>query len=515
MPPQDDGGWRGHGMALFELVLVLLLLGTVLTRVAQRIGAPYPALLAVAGAVMAFLPAGTPAALDPDLALALFVAPTLLDAAYDASPRDLRAAWLPVGSLAVVAVLLTVAGVAVVARLLVPGMPWSVAVVLGAIVAPPDASAATAVLRAVNPPRRVMTILEGESLLNDATALLVYRVALGAAAGTAFSPLSAGGTLLLTCAGGALLGWGLGRLYVAFLRPGGDIAVSVVTQFVGTFAIWIAAERLGVSPVLTTVFYAGTLARHVPGRAGGEHRRASYAVWEVAVYVLNALAFILVGLQLRQVVARSAGHMAATAGFALAVLATVVLVRIAWVLGFTTFLRRTQRGPHAMHPPLNGSLAVSWCGMRGIVTLATALALPADGAFPFRDDLVAAAVAVVLGTLVGQGLTLSPLLRLLRLEDDGTAARELALARAAMTGAVATALDRAEPAWAATLRAEFAADDAPPARHDLALSVIDTQRRHLLALRAQGTIGDDTFHQIEEELDWAEGHASHRRRALG
>ncbi len=502
-------------MALFELVLVLLLTGAVLTVLAQRIGAPYPALLAVAGAVLAFVPTRATATLDPELALALFVAPTLLDASFDASPRDLRANWAPVGSLVLVAVALTVAGVAAVAHMLVPDMPWAVAIVLGAIVAPPDASAATAVLRALSPPHRVMVILEGESLLNDASALLIYRVAVAAAAGAALSLWSAAGLLLLTCAGGAVLGVAFAWLYLRLIRPAKDLAVSVVTQFVGTFAVWIIADRLGVSPVITTFAYGITLARLVSNRLGAEHRRASYAVWEVAVFVLNALAFILIGLQLKGVLSRLDGHAAATAGFALAVLLTVVTVRIAWVMGFTTFLRLRPAPQGTFRPQVGGSVVVAWCGMRGIVTLATALALPVGGAdtppFPYRDMLIAAAFAVVLGTLVVQGLTLAPLMRWLRLEDDGMEERELALARE-HTGKVALDVLNAEGGpHAEVLRREYERP-LPAAGHHLVLKVLAAKRTRLVELRRTSIIGDNAYHHIEEELDWAEGHTNRRLR---
>ena len=505
-------------MQLFELVLVLLLTGAVLTVVAQRIGAPYPALLAVAGAALALVPAGNAPVLDPDLALALFVAPTLMDAAYDASPRDLKANWLPVGSLVLVAVGITVVAVACVARLLVPGMPWSVAVVLGAIVAPPDASAATAVLRQLVPPYRIMVILEGESLLNDASALLIYRVALGAVAGGAFSFWSAGWLLILTCIGGAALGFALAWIYMGLVRPAHDIAVSVVTQFVGTFAVWLIAERLGVSPVITTVFYAVTIARIAPARLGAEHRRASFAVWEVAVFVLNALAFILIGLQLRGVLARLDGHAAATAMFAGAILLTVVLARIAWVMGFTGMLRKFG-GPRTLKPPAGGAFVVSWCGMRGIVTLATALALPvADGAvaeFPYRDLLVAAAFAVVLGTLVIQGITLAPLLRWFRLADDGANLREVETARHETAEAVLRIL-RSSPGEPATaLLIEYEAVGPQADRHALTLKVIAAKRARLQQLRRDFVIGDHTYQQLEEELDWAEGHTLRRLRSAG
>ncbi|MBN8909279.1 MAG: cation:proton antiporter, partial [Rhodospirillales bacterium] len=221
-----------------------------------------------------------------------------------ASPRDLRANWLPIAGSAVVAVLLTIAAVACAARWLRPDMPWAVAVVLGAIVAQPDASAATAVLRALRPPHRVMVILEGESLFNDATALLIYRVALGVALGSwtgwIETPL-----LALSLVGGAVLGAALGRLWPPMIERIEDGPTSVIVQFVSTFALWILASRLGLSPILTLLCFAMALARR--SHMGARLLLQSYAVWDVTIFVLNVLAFILMGLQLRPILAGLGG----------------------------------------------------------------------------------------------------------------------------------------------------------------------------------------------------------------
>ena len=289
-------------MLLFELLIGLLLVGAVLTVLADRIGAPYPVLLALAGTALAIAPVEVPGIrLDPDLALTLFVAPVILDAAFDASPRDLRENWLPVSSLVLVAVALTIAAVALVARWLVPTMPWAAAVALGAVVSPPDPVSATAILGRLSPPRRLVVILEGEGLLNDVSALLVYRLAVGAALGTALTASHAVPLFLANSIGSVVLGWALARLYLLLTARITDLSISVVTQFVATFAVWILAERLGVSTVLTIVVYAVILARLTPTRQNAEIRRGSLAVWEVAVYVLNALAFILIGLQLQDI----------------------------------------------------------------------------------------------------------------------------------------------------------------------------------------------------------------------
>src|SRR5690242_3055616 len=206
-------------MLVFEWIVLLLLVAVLLAGAARRVGAPYPAFLALGGAALAFVPGAPRFVLDPALALALFVAPVLLDAAYDTSVRDLKNNWVPVASLVLVAVGLTTAAVAVVAHALVPGLPWAAAVALGAIVAPPDAAAATAVLRQVRLPRRLLTIVEGESLLNDASALLIYRLAVVAvAAGGAFSLGKVAPTFLLAVAGSVIVGPILGWAYLRLVR---------------------------------------------------------------------------------------------------------------------------------------------------------------------------------------------------------------------------------------------------------------------------------------------------------
>ena len=252
-------------MEVFEVVIALLLAGAALAAVARRIGAPYPALVALAGAA---------------LALALFVAPVLVDAAFDASPRDLRANWRTVASLALGAVALTIAVVAVLARLLVPDMPWSVAIALGAIVAPPDAAAATTVLKQLRPPHRLLVILEGESLFNDASALLVYRLAVGATLSGFLSGWSVLPTLLVVTVGSVVLGLVLSRLTLAVTARISDVATAMVFQFCGTFFVWILAEQLHLSGIITMVVYAMAASRRAAEIVPARIRIPSWAVWE-------------------------------------------------------------------------------------------------------------------------------------------------------------------------------------------------------------------------------------------
>src|SRR3989442_3082589 len=288
-------------MPLFELVIALLLAGAVLSAWARRISVPYPALLALAGAGLALLPRMPSVTLDPELALALFVAPVLLDAAFDSSPRDLKRHWRAVVGLAVAAVAATIGAVAAMARLCVPGLPWAAAIALGAIVAPPDAAAATAVLRQVRPPHRIVTILEGESLLNDATALLIYRVSVGAVLTGSFSLGAVAPTFFLGVAGSIVAGPVLAWTMLRVIKRVKDVPSSIILQFISTFGVWLLAERLGLSGVLTVVCYAVAAAREAPDITPARIRIPAYAVWETVVFVMNVLAFVLIGLQVRPI----------------------------------------------------------------------------------------------------------------------------------------------------------------------------------------------------------------------
>src|SRR3989454_2667091 len=282
-------------MALFESTLALLLGAVILTGLARRVGVPYPSLLAIAGAALASVPAGPELEIEPDLALALFVAPVLLDAASAPSPPARRRTVSPLASLVVVAVGLTPAAVAWVGWRL-GGLPIAAAVALGAIVAPPDAAAAAAVLGRLRLPRRILHVLQGESLLNDATALLVYRIAVGAALGTV-TLAHTGPIIALMAVGSPIAGWLLARLYLLGTAHVRDAASSTGLTFVGTFGVWLFAERVGLSPIITMGTYGMTLAPEASRPATGRDRVITYSVWETAVFVLNVLAFVIMGLQ--------------------------------------------------------------------------------------------------------------------------------------------------------------------------------------------------------------------------
>src|SRR6187399_3789118 len=291
-------------MEIFEWMLMLLVGAVALTACARYLKLPYPSLLALGGAAIALLPNAPEITLHPELALAVFVAPVLLDAAFDTSLRDLRRYWIPVLSLVVVAVGVTTFAVAVLAHALVPAMPWAAAIALGAIVAPPDAAAATAVLKQLRLPHRLLVILEGESLFNDASALLIYRFAVAAAITGTFSGWMAVPTLVASSLGSVLLGLLLARLTMATLARIQDVATAVLLQFLSTFCVWILAERVHLSGIITIVVFGISVARPAAERTPARLRVPTNAVWEVSVFVLNVLAFILVGLQLKPILQR-------------------------------------------------------------------------------------------------------------------------------------------------------------------------------------------------------------------
>jgi CPA1 family monovalent cation:H+ antiporter len=506
-------------MLTFETILVLLVGATALSAIARRINIPYPTLLALAGAAVAFLPGAPRLDLPPDLILALFVAPVLLDAAYDASLRDLRDNWRPILSLVLVAVGLTTVAAAFTARLLFPDMPWGAAVALGALLAPPDAVAALAVLAQVNPPHRIRKILEGESLLNDASALLIYRLAVGAVAAGGFDVPQAVPTFAIVVIGSAAAGWLLVWPVGLLIRSIEDAPSSVIFQFATTFGIWLLAERLGLSGVVTIAVFAMTVARRSGWAMPAHLRIPSFAIWESATVVLNVLAFTLIGLQIRPILeplsSEERGRYLVAAAI---ILGSVIAVRLLWVMTFNMLVQLKNRmlgfqvaRSSMTAPTTKGGLVIGWAGMRGIVTLAAAMALPAG--FPYRDFIQLAAFVVVLGTLVIQGVTLRPLLNFLRLPRDEIIHTELHLARKIALKASLEELQANETPAARRLSLEYeealtqargGRDPRDRADNALRRQTVAVARAAIYDLREAGTIGDDAYRRIEEELDWLE-----------
>jgi CPA1 family monovalent cation:H+ antiporter len=498
-------------MALFESTLILMLVAILLLQVSRRLAIPYPTILATAGVIVAALPWAPDISIDPQLALALFIAPALLDAAYDFPPRALRRFWMPLIALAAMAVVMTTAAVAWFA-VAWAGLPLAAAIALGAIVSPPDAAAATAMLSRFPLPRSTVTVLKGESLLNDAVALLIFSAAvMSATTGGSHSSLLP--QLALAVPGGLVLGIVFGKVYVVLAARLTGTLGGIMFEFVSTFGVWIIAERLHLSAILCVVAYAMTIARYNPERQPALDRLHSYSVWETTVFVLNVLAFLLLGLQARAILTQlDSSEIWHALGFAGAVFLIVVVVRIAWVMLYNRVINRFGTNRRLPPPTLAQGIVVSWCGMRGLVTLATALALPMS--FPGRDLIVLSALAVVLGTLVVQGLTLGPLIRRLRFPADASFDEELASTRIALLDAGLASLHGHDNKAADFLRKRYQAERAMAADGGDANTVFEgqrmrrvslaAQRRKLFDLRRSGEIEDDVFHVLENELDRAE-----------
>lgn len=499
-------------MHVFETILTVMLGAVLLSLLARRLKAPFPPFLALGGAVAAFLPFAPELRLDPELALALFVAPVLLDAAFDSSPRDLKRNLAPIVLLSVLAVGVTVIAVALTARGLRPELSWAAAIALGAIVAPPDAAAATAVLRAVPVPHRLRTILEGESLFNDATSLLTYRLAVAASvSGLALGwPLL--GAVLWASLGSVAAGFAAAWLIRLALARVEDAPNAILLQFISTFGVWIAAERLGLSAIITVVVHAMVTAR-LAARSSAVVRAPAYAVWETVVFALNALAFALVGLQIGPIWRGLQLHQRTEyVAFALGVLAVAILARLVWVFGYegvAAAWRALRRG-QAPRRRAGEAMVVGWSGMRGVVSLAAAYALPLD--FPARDLLLFATFTVVMGTLVVQGFTLGLLIWILKQEDDGALAEEVRRAREAVLSAALARLEDEPAAAAERMRSQYAehleavrasdGDGSVDLEQDrLSRAALEAKREVLLAMRLRGAIGEAAYYQLEEELD--------------
>ena len=502
-------------MSLFENIVLLLFVSSLLLAGSRRLGIPYPALLSLAGVAVASLPFAPSVEIEPHLALAIFIAPALLDAAYDTSPRDLKRLWVPLLALAVGAVVATTAAVAFVGWH-VAGLPLAAAVVLGAIVAPTDAVAAKTVMNQVGLPRHSSLVIQGESLLNDATALLIFGAAMAVALQTSGA---AGFTRIAVAApGGIVFGLLLGKSYTAIAGWFAGTLSSIIMQFTGTFGVWLLADRLHLSPVLAVVAYAMVIAQEMPGRVSARDRLQSYSVWAAVVFVLNVLAFLFMGLQTRAIVAAlPASELWPALRVASIILATVIGVRILVLVAYHAVSSRVWHAykPSWLPRPVSwrATLVLSWCGTRGLLTLATSFALPPN--FPSRNVAVLSAMTVVLGTLIIQGMTLKPLIRWLGVGDDNREFNaDLSKARTQIIEAGLASAEREPATVAVVLKKQLQEsmhiagsrrDPQASTRFDTGLArAVAAQRSKLHDLRGAGIVADDVFHRLEEELDFLE-----------
>ena len=508
-------------------LVVLGLLGAVaaMLAAAPALRIPYPILLVLGGLALGVIPGMPNIDLEPELIFFGVLPPLLYGAAFFTSLRDLRANVRPIGLLAVGLVVMTTVGVAVVAHAFVDGLTWPSAFVLGAIVSPTDPIAATAIARRLGVPRRLVTIVEGESLVNDGTGLVLYRVAIAAVVTGSFSALYTGGLFVVSVVGGVAVGLAVGWIVRQARRrldnPLAEITISLLT---GYFA-FISAELLGVSAVLAAVTAGIYLGWHTPELTTPQVRLQGVAVWEIVQYLLNALLFVLVGLQL-PVVVDELGDIPGTRllGYAALVSLTVIVLRFAWVFAVLQAPKWIARRMSSWQ----AAFFLSWAGMRGALSLAAALALPletdAGASFPGRDLILFLTFSVILVTLVGQGLTLPFVILLLGLEDDGNDAREEAKARIHASEAAIARLDELErEEWVREdtagrmrglygfrtdrFRARFEdGDDGDLESRSqdyqrLRRQLLEAEREALLDLRRTGAISNDVWSRVARDLD--------------
>jgi CPA1 family monovalent cation:H+ antiporter len=449
----------------------------------------------------------------------VFLPPLLFAGGYFTSIREFKANLRAIVLLAFGLVIFTAAVVAAVAHMVVPGLGWAASFALGAIVAPPDAVAATAIFQRVGVPRRIVTILEGESLVNDATALVMYRFAIAAVGAGTFSLLEAGGSFVVVLMGGVAVGVVVGLAGDWLLARIRDTAIAVMITLLAPFAAYLSAETLGVSGVLATVV-AGLFASRALRKSSSDIRVVATGAWQMVLFLLNGLVFMLIGLQLPSVV-RGLGDLSLVVGHTAAVVLAVVLARLIWVFPASFFSRLIPSVRSAEpRPSWRAVLLVGWSGLRGVVTLAAALALPLN--FPERSFVLFVAFAVILSTLVGQGLTLPLLIKALGLAPDAGAAHDEAHARGLTTEAALARLEELRAQWPGHIELIDQLRDryAHQARHDekhhedgdaaeqellehglIRREVIDAERQAALQLYERGVIADDVLRRIERDLD--------------
>jgi len=502
------------GLAFATLVVALTAFG-------RRLPVPAPVLQVLAGLVLAAIPGVALPALQPDLVFFVFLPPILWAAAFFTSLREFNANRRPIGLLAIGLVVATTAGVAFAARAMFPGMPWAVAVALGAIVSPPDAVAAAAVVSRLPVPRRVIVILEGESLVNDASALVLYRSAVAAAVTGVFSLGESIVRFFLDAGVGVLVGLAIGWALVWALKKTRDELAETLLTLAGPYAAWIVAEELHVSAVLACVAGGLYLRRHHSLAVGPRSRVQSKAVWDLVVFVLNAMIFVLLGMQFTDLLEATALHeLPARLAPGLIISVVCVVVRLVWVPVATWLPRWLSKAvARAEPPPQPKAVAlVAWTSMRGIVSLATALALPltlANGSpFPFRQELLYITMSVILFTMVVQGCTLSPIIQRFAFAKETHHADEERFARIEALRRAAEALeDASREGWAndddvSWLRAELQGrleshrdPQRASTRHALRARMRDAERRMLVRLRNEGAISDEVLRELEQELD--------------
>jgi CPA1 family monovalent cation:H+ antiporter len=516
-----------------EPVVLLLVVVAGLVVVANKWTIPYPVLLVLGGLALSFIPFLPVIRLDPNLVLFFFLPPLLYPAALFTSWRDFRRNLRPILLLAIGLVLLTATVVAWVAHAFIPGLPWAAAFALGAIVSPPDAIAAEAVLERLRVPVRLQAILSGESLVNDATALVAYQFAVAAMVTGQFSLGQAGVRFVLAAFGGIAVGLLIGMIMRWVLRRLDDPPVQVTISLLTPFAAYLLAERFGFSGVLSVVTAGVYLGWHSPSLTA-RFRLQAQVFWEMVAFLLNGFIFIMIGLQLPDILRHLSNEpLSRLTSYGFLVSATVVLVRIAWVFPATYLPRWLSARLRARDPipPWQQTVLIGWSGMRGVVSLAAAFALPITLAnrqpFPGRGYILFLTFCVILTTLVFQGLTLPILIRWLGVKDDGLVDNEERDARLQANEAAVDFVERKAHEEnipedvMARVRAEYcdriaqlnaccqesgnpSGEVATPLYQRLQHAALQIERQTIVGLRNSQAINDEALRRIQRDLDLAE-----------
>jgi Na+/H+ antiporter len=511
---------------ILTALLVILVAIAILFEIARRIGVPYPTLFVLGGLPLAFVPGLSRVQLQPELVLLVFLPPLLFSAAVDSPIRDLRANRAPLLRLSIGLVLFTMVIVAVVAQAAIPGLGWPAAFTLGAIVAPTDALSATSVFRRLGAPRQLVTLVEGESLFNDATALVAYRAAVLAVSGTFVLSQAVGG-FVVAAVGGIAIGAAVGWVAREILRRIDDPPVEVVVSLIIPFAAYLPADELGLSGVLAAVAAGLVIGSRLGTILSPNSRVLWLTTWKMVGFILNGFVFVLIGLELPAILeGLGQGEQLRALGLVALICGVVVVTRFVWIFT-TSLLPNSPRRQFARRDPRLATrltAVLSWAGLRGAVSLAAALALPTG--FPERNLILLLTFAVILVTLVGQGLTLPLVLRWAGWDGTEPDGDEGTLARNAAYRAGLDEIQRARPDWPTHQplfdrlesslrdRTEHLATEDPAEtaerrqeriEHEtIQRGVIAAQRSAVIDLRDRGEINDLTLRSIERELDLEE-----------
>jgi monovalent cation/hydrogen antiporter len=521
-----------------ELILICLVAVGLLALVARKIRIPYPILLTIGGVALALVPGLPPIHLDPELVFNLFLPPLLYPAAVYTSWRDFRANLRSILPLAIFLVLLTMTATAYLLHGLT-GLPLAVGFVFGALISPPDAVAALAVTKDLRVPRKIIVILEGESLVNDATSFISFRFAVAAVLTGSFSLGQASVQFLLVAAGGIAVGLATGWLATQVQKRLDDPPVQTMFSLLTPYVAYFSGEKLHVSGILAVVIAGIYYGWRVPRVLSGRMRLQAVPVWQMVTFILNGILFMLIGLQLPQVIhALPQGSAMSVAKLAILILLAIVLVRFVWLFGATYLPRLLSRTFRRKNPaPWQQTALIAWTGMRGADSLAGALAIPfvlANGApFPGRDLILLLTFCVIFGTLVLQGLTLKPLVGWLKIVDDHVPEKEERLARLRANEAALARIEemgsssQARPESVQRLRSEYAdrirqlskdtSHEESVRRlfsrdfEELAREALETERDTVIALRNDEAINDDVLRHIQHDIDLAEARLQRRR----